>query len=105
MTDPKFRSPRFAQYLTAVRRLDQYARQRYVKRVIHLAMRWILDQGATAALWGARHPGQLLSINEVFGWSLDAAAKAKSIASCDRRLPIQWALNSWRRRRALASRP
>src|SRR5438552_6006665 len=75
LTDPKFRPPRYAQYLSAVRRLDQFARDRYGKRVIHLAVRWILDQGATAALWGARHPGQLQPIDEVLGWSLDAAAK------------------------------
>jgi hypothetical protein len=42
-----------------------------------LAVRWILDQGATTALWGARHPAQLRPIEEVFGWSLDAAAKAE----------------------------
>jgi aryl-alcohol dehydrogenase-like predicted oxidoreductase len=77
LTDPKFQPPRYTQYLAAVRRLDQFARQRYGKRVIHLAVRWILDQGATAALWGARHPDQLQSIDEVFGWSLDAAAKAE----------------------------
>jgi len=29
LSDPKFRPPRFAQYLTAVRRLDQFARDRY----------------------------------------------------------------------------
>ena len=58
-----------------MRRLDQFARQRYGKRVIHLAVRWLLDQGATVALWGARHPGQLQAIDEVFGWSLGAAAK------------------------------
>jgi aryl-alcohol dehydrogenase-like predicted oxidoreductase len=77
LTDPKFQPPRYSQYLAAVRRLDQFARHRYVKRVIHLAVRWLLDQGATAALWGARHPGQLQPIDEVFGWSLDAAAKAE----------------------------
>src|SRR6266478_4109838 len=38
-------------------------------------MHWLLDQGATTALWGARHPGQLQPIDEVFGWSLDTAAK------------------------------
>ena len=32
---------------------------------------------STAALWGARHPGQLQPIDEVFGWSLDAAAKSE----------------------------
>jgi aryl-alcohol dehydrogenase-like predicted oxidoreductase len=77
LTDPKFRPPRYAQYLAAVRRLDQFASERYGKRVIHLAVRWLLDQGATTALWGARHPGQLQPIDEVFGWSLDIAAKAE----------------------------
>jgi aryl-alcohol dehydrogenase-like predicted oxidoreductase len=77
LTDPKFQPPRYAQYLAAVQRLDQFAADNYRKRVIHLAVRWILDQGATTALWGARHPGQLLPIDEVFDWSLDAAAKAE----------------------------
>lgn len=77
LTDPKFQPPRYAQYLAAVQRLDQFASQRYGKRVIHLAVRWLLDQGATAALWGARHPRQLQPIDEVFGWSLDTAAKAE----------------------------
>jgi hypothetical protein len=40
-------------------------------------VRWILDQGATTALWGARHPGQLQPINEVSGWSLDTDAKVE----------------------------
>jgi aryl-alcohol dehydrogenase-like predicted oxidoreductase len=75
LTDPKFQPPRFAQYLAAVRHFDQLARDNYRKRVIHLAVRWILDQGATAALWGARHPGQLHPIDEAFGWSLDTSAK------------------------------
>jgi aryl-alcohol dehydrogenase-like predicted oxidoreductase len=77
LTDPKFQPPRYAQYLAAVSRLDRFARDRYGKRVIHLAARWVLDQGATTALWGARHPGQLQPIDEVFGWSLDAAAKTE----------------------------
>ena len=77
LTDPKFRPPRYAQYLAAVQRLDQFAADNYRKRVIHLAVRWILDQGATTALWGARHPGQLLPIDEVFDWSLDTAAKVE----------------------------
>jgi aryl-alcohol dehydrogenase-like predicted oxidoreductase len=74
-TDPKFLKPRFAQYLAAVERLDQLAQQRFGKRVIHLAVRWMLDQGITTALWGARHPGQLQPVDEVSGWSLDASAK------------------------------
>ena len=76
-TDPKFRPPRFAQYLAAVERLDRFAQERYGKRVIHLAVRWMLDQGVTTALWGARHPDQLQPVADVIGWSLDAAAKAE----------------------------
>src|SRR5258708_1287204 len=75
--DPKFRQPRFAQYLAAVRRLDRLAQDRYAKGVIHLAVRWMLDQGITVALWGARHPDQLRPTTEVAGWSLDDAAKAE----------------------------
>jgi aryl-alcohol dehydrogenase-like predicted oxidoreductase len=75
-TDPKFLEPRFAQYLAAVQKLDRLA-QRYGKRVIHLAVRWMLDQGVTTALWGARHPHQLNPVDGVTGWSLDAAAKAE----------------------------
>ena len=76
-TDPKFIEPRFAQYLAAVERLDRLAQRRFGKRVIHLAIRWVLDQGITSALWGARHPGQLQAVDEVAGWSLDAPAKAE----------------------------
>jgi aryl-alcohol dehydrogenase-like predicted oxidoreductase len=75
-TDPKFIQPRFAQYLAAVAQLDRLA-QRYGKRVIHLAVRWMLDQGITTALWGARHPDQLQPVDEVIGWSLDTSAKAE----------------------------
>jgi len=77
LTDPKFQSPRYAEYLAAVRRLDQFAMDHYGKRVVHLAVRWLLDQGATTALWGARRPDQLQPVDEVFGWSLDVAAKAE----------------------------
>jgi aryl-alcohol dehydrogenase-like predicted oxidoreductase len=75
-TDPKFVKPRFTQYLAAVSKLDRLA-QRVGKRVIHLAVRWMLDQGITTALWGARHPDQLQPVDEVTGWSLDASAKAE----------------------------
>jgi aryl-alcohol dehydrogenase-like predicted oxidoreductase len=75
-TDPKFLEPRFAQYLAAVGKLDRLA-QRFGKRVIHLAVRWMLDQGITTALWGARHPDQLQPVDEVTGWSLDPSAKAE----------------------------
>jgi aryl-alcohol dehydrogenase-like predicted oxidoreductase len=73
--DPKFQAPRLAQYLAAVAQLDGFARERYGKGVIHLAVRWMLDQGAATALWGARHPGQLTPVGDAMGWSLDAAAR------------------------------
>jgi aryl-alcohol dehydrogenase-like predicted oxidoreductase len=76
-TDPKFLEPRFTQYLAAVGKLDQLARKRFGKRVIQLAVRWMLDQGITTALWGARRPDQLQPVDEVTGWSLDASAKAE----------------------------
>jgi aryl-alcohol dehydrogenase-like predicted oxidoreductase len=76
-TDPKFLKPRFTQYLAAVEQLDRLTQQRFGKHVIHLAVRWILDQGITTALWGARHPGQLQPVDEVSGWRLDAPAKAE----------------------------
>ncbi len=75
-SDPKFRAPRFGQYLAAVARLDRLAKERYGKSALALAARWVLDQGVTSALWGARHPGQLQPVEDVFGWSLDAEAKA-----------------------------
>jgi aryl-alcohol dehydrogenase-like predicted oxidoreductase len=74
-TDPKFQPPRFTQYLAAVRRLDQLARDHFHRRIIQLAVRWMLDQGISVALWGARHPGQLEPALGVAGWELDLAAK------------------------------
>jgi len=76
-TDPKFQQPRFARYLAAVQRLDRLARHRFGKRVIHLAIRWMLDQGVTTALWGARHPDQLQPVDETRGWQLDASARTE----------------------------
>jgi len=76
-TDPKFREPLFAQYLAAVQRLDRLAQERFGKRVIQLAVRWMLDQSVTTALWGARHPDQLRPVDEVTGWRIDAPAKAE----------------------------
>jgi aryl-alcohol dehydrogenase-like predicted oxidoreductase len=43
--DPKFLAPRFHQYLAAVEKLDQFAREHYGRRVIQLAVRWVLDRG------------------------------------------------------------
>ena len=75
--DPKFKEPRLSQYLAAVASLDRYARERYGKRVLALALRWLLDQGDTIALWGARRPAQLDSVDEALGWQLDDEAKQR----------------------------
>lgn len=72
--DPKFQPPRFQQYLAAVDALDRFARERYGKGVLALAIRWVLDHGGTTALWGARRPDQLAAVGDAMGWSLDAAA-------------------------------
>ncbi len=73
--DPKFQQPRFGQYLKAVAALDQFAQRQFGKRVVHLAVRWILDkQGAGFALWGARKPEQLDPVADVYGWKLDDSA-------------------------------
>ncbi len=78
-TDPKFQPRRFGQYLDAVATLDRLARERYGKNVLALAVRWILDQGPTIALWGARRT---------------------SIASWRRRSRTRSARNSWLRQPA-----
>jgi aryl-alcohol dehydrogenase-like predicted oxidoreductase len=71
--DPKFQPPRFAQYLDAVRQLDELAQRRFQRRVIHLAVRWMLDRGISVALWGGRHPDQVEAALGVAGWSLNGA--------------------------------
>jgi aryl-alcohol dehydrogenase-like predicted oxidoreductase len=77
-TDPKFQQPRYEQYLAAVERLDRFAREHFGKRVIHLALRWVLDNPAVgAALWGARHPDHLEPINELIGWQLSRDERAQ----------------------------
>ncbi|MFJ2991658.1 aldo/keto reductase [Pandoraea sp. NPDC087047] len=70
--DPKFQAPRFAQYLAAVAELKDLAQSRYGKSVLALAIRWVLDQGPTIALWGARRPDQLNGVHDAFGWKLSA---------------------------------
>lgn len=72
--DPKFQQPRFPQYLAAVSALDRYARERYGLDVLALAVRWVLDQGPTIALWGARRPEQLDAVERAMGWQLDERA-------------------------------
>ena len=73
--DPKFKGPRFAQYLAAVEALRKLASERFGKSVLALAVRWVLDQGPTIALWGARRPEQLDPLGEIDGWHIDEASR------------------------------
>jgi aryl-alcohol dehydrogenase-like predicted oxidoreductase len=75
--DPKFQEPRFSRYLAAVALLDRLARERYGLGVLALAVRWVLDQGDTIALWGARRPEQLDPVKSAMGWALDEPAKKR----------------------------
>jgi aryl-alcohol dehydrogenase-like predicted oxidoreductase len=75
--DPKFSPPRFEQYLQAVGLLERYAHERYGTGVLSLAMRWVLDTpGVSVALWGPRHPSELVPIDELMRFHLDDEARA-----------------------------
>ncbi|RWZ60823.1 aldo/keto reductase [Halobacillus fulvus] len=70
--DPKFQQPKFKQYLSAVDELDKLAQDRFGKRVLHLALRWVLDQpGSGVALMGGRRPDQLDPVTEVEDFTID----------------------------------
>jgi aryl-alcohol dehydrogenase-like predicted oxidoreductase len=75
--DPKFQGERFLRHLDAVQALQRLAHERFGKSVLALAVRWILDQGPTIALWGARKPAQLEAISEIEGWHIDDATKTE----------------------------
>jgi len=70
--DPKFKPPRFGQYLAAARALRSFADRELGRSLIELSVRWILDQpGVSVALWGARRPEQLAEIPKILGlWRL-----------------------------------
>ncbi len=68
--DPKFQPPRFEQYLSAVKKLDEFASKNYGKKVLSLAVRWLLDRGVEVILWGARHPDQLEPLDDIGGWKI-----------------------------------
>jgi len=75
--DPKFKSPRYEQYLKAVDLLDTYVNRRYDLGVIHLAARWVLDQNVDIALWGARRPHQLEALDSLAGLTLSSEDHAE----------------------------
>lgn len=67
--DPKFQGQAFENHLRAVERLEEYAQDHLNTHVLYLAVRWILDKGVDAAIWGARKPSQV-TFKDVFGWHL-----------------------------------
>jgi aryl-alcohol dehydrogenase-like predicted oxidoreductase len=73
-SDPKFREPRLSQYVSAAAALDRYARACYGWPLTALAVRWVLDQANTIALWGARHLEHLDPLKRVVGRRLDDMA-------------------------------
>jgi aryl-alcohol dehydrogenase-like predicted oxidoreductase len=85
--DPKFQPPRFAQYLEAVRQLDEFAQRRFGRHVIQLAVRWMLDQGISVALWGGRRPDQLEAALGVSGWSLQSSDREQIERIVSRAIP------------------
>ncbi|WP_029604679.1 aldo/keto reductase [Kozakia baliensis] len=84
--DPKFQRPKFEHYLAAVEDLKKIA-EKHGKNILALAIRWVLDQGPTVALWGARKPAQIDGIAEAFGWSLSAEDKREIDAILNRHVP------------------
>lgn len=77
--DPKFSKPHYSQYLEAVEKLDEYAKDRYDRDVLHLALRWILDRGVHTALWGARKPEQLEPVDDVMDWNIPNGERKKIV--------------------------
>ena len=86
-SDPKFVGERFGRNLAAVRDLDALARDRFGKSVLALAVRWVLDQGPTIALWGARRPDQLDPVGDIDGWTIDEETKRQIDAILARSVP------------------
>lgn len=66
--DPKFQGDRFRQYLAAAEKLAELARDRYNRGLLPMAVRWVLDQGAEIAVWGARRPEQITPVRDAVGW-------------------------------------
>lgn len=85
--DPKFKESNFENYLKAVEELDEFARENYGKRVIHLAVRWLLDMGADIALWGGRKPEQMDAVVEIQDWKIGEDALKKIDEIIERNIP------------------
>jgi len=74
--DPKFQAPRFHHYLAAAGALEGLARERFGQSLLVFALRWVLEMGTEIAIWGGRRPEQMEPLQQVWGWSMDAATLA-----------------------------
>ncbi|MDT8377290.1 MAG: aldo/keto reductase [Desulfotignum sp.] len=71
--DPKFKEPRFSDYLEAVQKLEDLAGKRFNKSLLAFSVRWIFEKGIPVAIWGGRKPSHLEPLDDIFGWSMDLA--------------------------------
>ncbi|MDF7674194.1 aldo/keto reductase [Acetobacteraceae bacterium ESL0709] len=85
-SDPKFQPEHFSHYLDAVAEISKLA-EKHNKSPMVFAIRWVLDQGPTIALWGARKPEQISGIRDVFDWKLTEADKKEVDAILKRHVP------------------
>lgn len=73
LNDPKFKQPRFSNYLQAAEKLEALARKRFGTSILVFSLRWILEKGIPIAIWGGRKPSQMNPMEEIMGWSMDYA--------------------------------
>ena len=74
--------------LQDVRRETERAKRVFMRSVLALAVRWVLDQGPTIALWGARSPDQLRAVREIEGWHIDDETKLEIDSILERCIPV-----------------
>lgn len=86
--DPKYQGENFKKHLAAVEELKEYAKK-FDKTVAQLAVRWVLDQGVTCALWGIRKKEQLEPIPGVMGWKLTPAQQEEMVKIVAKHVPVQ----------------
>jgi aryl-alcohol dehydrogenase-like predicted oxidoreductase len=68
--DPKFRKPRFDQYLAAAQKIEKLAREHFDRSLLAASVRWMLDMNVEIAIWGGRRPEQMAPIDEIMGWQV-----------------------------------
>lgn len=73
-----FHGEPYRRHLAVVDHLDGWAQEHYERGVLQLALRWILDGvDSSVVLWGARRPGQLDGLDDVWGWQLTEDDRAQ----------------------------